>query len=352
MIVSRLAPSPTGSLHLGNVRTFLWAWLSARAQGGRVVLRVEDLETRAKPGVIEKMLDDLRWLGLEWDEGPTLSPDGRSIASESGPNGPYIQSQRRAFYAHVHGKLREAGLIYPCVCTRADIAASQSAPHERDRELRYPGTCRVNPSTAKLAQTTAWRLKTEPGSVMFRDLCAGEQSIDVHGTVGDFVVAKAPDNPAYQLAVVVDDIAAGVTEVVRGDDLIPSTARQMLLYRAVAKVLPRRPALAGSGAGPWELNMPRYGHVPLVVGPDGKRTAKRHGQARIADFRARGVTPARIIGVLARWSGLDVQGDAMPSELISKWSWERVSRERVVLSAERLAELAFCHPKRKRLFRA
>ena len=359
MIVSRLAPSPTGSLHLGNVRTFLWAWLSCRSANGMMVLRVEDLETRGKPGVVEKMLDDLQWLGLNWDEGPVVAPlplregvgEGvgareRVISGEAGPNGPYIQSQRRAFYTEVHSRLRAAGLIYPCICTRADIAASQSAPHEGDRELRYPGTCRERPiSEGEIAERTrdgrapAWRLKTQPGAVTFSDLCAGEQSIDVHGSVGDFVIAKASDNPAYQLAVVVDDIAAGVNEVVRGDDLIPSTARQILLYDAIAQVLPQRPANAGTRAGPWALSLPRYGHVPLVVGPDGKRTAKRHGDARIADLRARGVIPERIIGVLARWSGLDVKGDAKPAEIIQQWSWDRVTRERVVLTDERLSEL-------------
>jgi glutamyl-tRNA synthetase len=156
--------------------------------------------------------------------------------------------------------------------------------------------------------------------VDFDDLLAGPQSIDVAGTVGDFAVAKAPDQPAYQLAVVADDLAQGVTEVVRGDDLIPSTARQILISQAL-------------GARP-----PRYGHFPLVVGPDGRRLAKRHGDARIASFRDGGVPPERIIGVLAGWSGLG-EGDATPSCLIPRWSWAKVPRDRIVLTPARLADV-------------
>ena len=295
-VVGRLAPSPTGSLHVGNVRTFLWAWLSARAQGGRVLLRVEDLDApRLREGVVPKMIDDLRWLGFDWDG---------DVA---------VQSERRESYREVFAKL--AGKIYPCRCTRGDIAASQSAPHEGDQEPRYPGTCRDFQGPG-----IAWRLRVEPGAVDFIDRFYGGQSIDVASSVGDFVVAKTPEQPAYQLAVVADDLAQGVTEVVRGDDLIPSTARQMLLLHAL-------------GATP-----PVYGHVPLVVGTDGKRLAKRFGDAQIATLRAQGVSPERIIGNLAEWSGLGA-GDATPSCLIPKWSWDRVSRERITLSPERLSSL-------------
>lgn len=311
MIVSRLAPSPTGSLHLGNARTFLWAWLSAKAQGGRVLLRVEDLESpRVKPGVTEKMLNDLRWLGLTWDESDEET----------------TQSRRRDSYSKIHVRLLESAAIYPCVCTRGDIAAAQSAPHEGDSELRYPGICRGKFSDERAAfeatgRPPVWRLKVDPGIVSFDDILYGRQNIDVDATVGDFVVSKAADNPAYQLAVVADDIAMGVNEVVRGDDLIPSTARQILLYRLL------------------NAPLPRYGHVPLVVGPDGKRLAKRHGDARIASFRAAGMKPQRIIGTLARWSGLHCDGDAMPADLISQWSWNKVNRSRIVLTTELLSEI-------------
>ncbi|HXG61223.1 MAG TPA: tRNA glutamyl-Q(34) synthetase GluQRS [Planctomycetota bacterium] len=296
-VVGRLAPSPTGSLHLGNARTFLWAWLSARSRGGKVLLRIEDLDTpRVKPGVVEKMIDDLAWLGLDWD--------GEVV----------VQSARRAYYRDIHARL--GGRLYPCRCTRADVAAAQSAPHEGDAEPRYPGTCRTYAGPA-----VCWRFRVDPGPVTFEDRLFGSQSIDVAATVGDFVAAKEPDRPAYQLAVVADDVAQGVTEVVRGDDLLPSTARQILIYRAL-------------GATP-----PAWAHVPLIVGPDGKRLAKRHGDARIATLRQRGVSPERIVGALAEWSGLG-SGKARPGDLLERWSWERVSRKRVILTPDLLRGVA------------
>jgi len=310
-IIGRLAPSPTGSLHLGNIRTFMWAWLSIRAQGGKILMRIEDLETpRVKPGVAEKMLDDLHWLGFDWD-GETS-----------------VQTHRRAYYEHVFARLKSQDALYPCACTRGDmLAASQGAPNEGDYELRYPGTCRTRSESEIQTRATetgrepAWRLKTSPGDIEFTDLLSGVHRNDPHMEVGDFIVARSPGNPAYQLAVVADDIASNVTEVVRGDDLIPSTARQLLIYNLL-------------NAPP-----PLYGHVPLVVGPDGKRLAKRHGDARIASFREQGIRPERIVGTLAKWSGLIMENEATMSELISQWSWEKLNRERVVLTGEMLKAL-------------
>jgi glutamyl-tRNA synthetase len=321
-MIARLAPSPTGALHLGNVRTFLWAWLSARAQGGKIIMRVEDLDTprvKNNPQITERMLDDLLWLGLDWDEGP------RAVGTSSAAQ--YVQSNRRDYYREIHQKLLDADAIYPCVCTRGDITAAQSAPHEGEHELHYPNLCRDKFNDAAHAEkqsgrVPAWRLKVAQGIIEYEDLLYGPQRIDVQSTVGDFVIAKASDNPAYQLAVVADDIAMGVTEVVRGDDLIPSTARQLLLYRLL-KAAP-----------------PKFGHVPLVVGTDGMRLAKRHGDARIASFREQGVRPERIIGILARWSGLKSGLDAMPSDLIKCWSWDKVTKERIVLTPQKLAEIS------------
>ena len=296
VMIGRLAPSPTGSLHLGNARTFLWAWLSARAQGGRVLLRIEDLDTpRVKEGAVEAIEEDLRWIGLDWD-GPVE-----------------VQSRRRAHYAGVFERLK--GRLYPCGCTRADLAGAASAPHEGEAEPRYPGTCRERAPE----KVVAWRLRVPEGTVAFDDRLSGRHGIDVAATVGDFVAAKSPEHPAYQLAVVADDLAQGVTEVVRGDDLIPSTARQIHVYRAM-------------GAEP-----PVYGHVPLVVGPDGKRLAKRHGESRIAALRRSGVPAARVVAALARWSGLPPL--ERPTDLVSHWDWARVSRSRVTLTDDLLREL-------------
>ncbi|MBI3829605.1 MAG: tRNA glutamyl-Q(34) synthetase GluQRS, partial [Planctomycetes bacterium] len=291
-----------------------------------------DLETTGKPGVVERMLDDLLWLGLDWDEGPAYPEEarlGQAVHAQS-PQAPYVQSQRSVYYREIHARLLAQDAIYPCVCTRADLAAAQSAPHEGDAaelEPRYPGTCRERfksyaeaCAAAPAGRKPCWRLKTAPGAVEFHDLCFGPQRIDVHATVGDFVIAKDAEVPAYQLAVVADDIAMGVTEVVRGDDLIPSTARQILIYRQLGAPLPA------------------YGHAPLVVGPDGKRLAKRHGDARIHSLREAGVPAEHLLGVLARWSGLEVQGLVAARELLPLWSWKKVPRERVILTPERLRE--------------
>jgi glutamyl-tRNA synthetase len=283
-------------LHLGNARTFLWAWLSARAQGGRVLLRIEDLDTpRVKGGAIEAIEEDLRWIGLDWD-GPVE-----------------VQSRRRAYYANVFERLKDR--LYPCGCTRADLAKIASAPHEGDAEPRYPGTCRNRVPE----NVVAWRLKVPEGVVAFDDRLSGRHEIDVAATVGDFVAAKSPEQPAYQLAVVADDIDQGVTEVVRGDDLIPSTARQIHVYRALGAPLPA------------------YGHVPLVVGPDGKRLAKRHGESRIAALRRAGLSSERVVAALARWSGLPPKG--RPADLIPHWDWARLSKSRVSLTGDLLSEL-------------
>jgi glutamyl-tRNA synthetase len=271
----RLAPSPTGVLHLGNARTFLLAWLSVRSAGGTLVLRIEDIDgPRLKPGAAELAMEDLRWLGLDWDEGPVF------------------QSARLPRYTAAMQRLLSAGLAYPCVCSRKEVETAASAPHGLDGP-RYPGTCRGRWRTAEEARhatgkEAALRFRVEPGVVAFDDGFHGSVSCDVAAESGDFVIAKRDGTPAYQLAVVVDDAEMQIDEVLRGDDLLPSTPRQILLYRALG------------------LTPPKFVHVPLVVGEDGRRLAKRHGDTTLRCFRDAGVTPGRVIAWIARTCGLDL----------------------------------------------
>ena len=308
-----MAPSPTGALHLGNARSFLIAWLSVRARGGTVVLRMEDLDhPKVKPQAAEQALDDLRWLGLDWDEGPDVG----------GAYGPYVQSERIDVYRAALRKLRENDLVYPCVCSRRDVEAAQSAPHGGDDGLRYPGSCRnrFNSWTEACAalppeRLPAWRFRTDAvdAAVEFNDLFCGPQQQNVADEVGDFVLARHPDGAGYMLAVVADDAAMGITEVLRGDDLLPASARQILLYRALG------------------VPVPSFVHVPLVVGPDGRRLAKRHGDTRIATLRQQGWAAERIVGMLANWCGWAEEGEElMPRDLITRFDLHAIPAEPVV----------------------
>lgn len=309
MIRGRLAPSPTGALHLGNARTFLLAWLSLRRQRGRVVLRIEDLDgPRVKPESVRGVIEDLQWLGLDWDEGPDVG----------GAFGPYVQTQRLASYEQILARLRADQLVYPCVCTRSDIQRAASAPHPGEEGPRYPGTCRGRFASAEEAaavsgRAPAWRFRVPLGTTEFVDGFHGPVTMNVDQQVGDFVVWKGSGTPAYQLAVVADDLAMEITEVVRGDDLLASTPRQQMLYTALGRSPPAT----------W--------HVPLVVGQDGLRLAKRHGDTRIATFREQGISAERLVGLLAAWSGLRSVGSACrPRELVDDFDWSRVPHSRVV----------------------
>jgi glutamyl-tRNA synthetase len=267
----RIAPSPTGFLHLGHARTFWTAFERARANRGTLVLRIEDLDAdRRRPEFAEAITEDLRWFGLEWDEGPDVG----------GPFGPYAQSLRRPFYLEAWERLRAAGVIYPCACSRRDIERSLSAPHAAEDEPLYPGTCRpavpVIPRAASPAGAS-WRFRVPPDDVVrFVDGLEGKQAAVAGVDFGDFVVWRRDDVPAYQLAVVVDDIAMRITEVVRGVDLLTSTFRQLLLYEAL-------------GARP-----PQFHHCPLVTDGSGKRLAKREAALSLRTLRQDGVQPSAL----------------------------------------------------------
>jgi glutamyl-tRNA synthetase len=271
-----------------------------RAQGGRLILRIEDIDSpRVKPGAAEQAVEDLCWLGLDWDEGPDIG----------GPHQPYTQTERLIDYQAALLALQEAERVYPCVCSRSDVVAAASAPHAGQEGPVYPGTCAGRGSREpQQSLAAAWRFRTRARQRRYHDLMAGTQSCRVDTELGDFVVYKSNQTPAYQLAVVVDDHRMGVTEVVRGDDLIPSTFRQLEIYEFFA----------------WPA--PRFAHVPLVVGTDGRRLAKRHGDTRLATLRAAGVPPQRLIGLLAWSCGLCPTPEPVAAEeLVNRFSWERLA---------------------------
>ena len=293
------------------------AWLRARSQGGEVVLRMEDLDhPKNKPGAAAAAIEDLRWLGFDWDEGPDVG----------GPCGPYVQTARRALYADALGKLVRDGRAYPCVCARKDLEAAQSAPHVGET-LYYPGTCRgLYPSyqaarEAAGGRLPAWRFRVADGETAdFNDVFCGSVAQDVSSFCGDFLLARDEEGAGYMLAVVVDDAAMGITEVVRGDDLLETTPRQLLVYKALG------------------LEPPHFLHVPLVLGSDGFRLAKRHGDTRVAAFREAGVPPERLIGMLAHWCGWAEEGESIAlHDLIGRFDLSRLPRQPVVWQGETAA---------------
>ena len=295
----RIAPSPTGLLHIGHAVTFWRAYERACAAGGKLVLRIEDLDPdRCRREFADAIIEDLHWFGLDWDEGPDIG----------GQFAPYIQSQRRSRYSEAWEKLRLGGLIYPCKCSRKDVADASLAPHDENEEPIYPGTCRPGRSTVEAAVSAApvmnlqatrlplqqrgkslppataaatataqrplaahWRFRVPDGErIEFVDERIGRQSAVAGRDFGDFIVWRRDDVPAYQLAVVVDDAAMRISEVVRGEDLLVSTFRQLLLYRA------------------FDLVPPRFFHTPLIVDESGERLAKRHGSLSLSALRERG----------------------------------------------------------------
>jgi glutamyl-tRNA synthetase len=299
----RYAPSPSGDLHMGNLRTALLAWLFARTGGGQFVLRVEDLDQpRVRPGAARRMLDDLQWLGLDWDEGPDCG----------GPYAPYVQSERVAIYQDYLQRLRAADLVYPCYCSRAEVAQATriaSAPQQGAEEgPRYPGTCRTLTRQQRAAYEAAGRRPAlrfrvaDERIVTFNDLVEGPITQHVQHAVGDFIVCRADGIFAYQFAVVVDDGLMHINQVVRGSDLLSSTARQILLFEALG------------------FPVPTFAHVPLLLDEQGKRLAKRAQSTGIAPLRAAGATPEQIVGRLAASCGLLEVGSATSPSVLARQS--------------------------------
>lgn len=300
--VGRLAPSPTGLIHQGTARTALAAWLDCRAHGGQLLLRIEDVDrTRCVPGAESDLIRDLRWLGLEWDGGP-----GPFL----GPL-PLRQSERSPLYEDALATLVRHGRVFPCTCTRKEIGSA-----------RYPGTCRARPrkdaASGSSGRVPAIRFRTEARDhVAFRDRLYGDFEERPHEAVGDFVVRRADGMWAYQLAVTVDDLHSGVTHVVRGSDLLPSTGRQVLLRRCL------EPQAA-------PLN---FLHVPVLLASNGKKLSKRDGARPVAELRDRGISPQVLVGALAASLGLVPPGtEATPEELIPVWDVRKLPNQDQILA--------------------
>jgi len=291
----RYAPSPTGRLHLGNARTALLAWLDNRSRGGVMVLRIEDNDfTRARPELERRLIDDLEWMGLDWDEGPGIG----------GGFGPYRQSERDEVYAAALASLD----TYVCTCTRAELRALPTMG--ATGEVVYPGTCRAGPTQAGRPGAIRWRVPA--GEVGFVDRVLGPYHQQVAAEVGDFVLRRADGAWAYQLAVVVDDAAMRIDQVLRGADLLDSTPRQILLQRALG-----RPT-------------PEYAHVPLILGPGGAKLSKRDGAPDLSALREAGVDPKVVIAALARSLGLvgPQVRRVLASELLADFEIDRVGEAR------------------------
>lgn len=268
----RIAPSPTGLLHVGHACTFWTAYQRAIANEGTLVFRDEDLDPqRSKPEYATSMIEDLRWLGIDWQEGPDVG----------GAVGSYEQSRRRSFYSEAWRKLRDGEFIFPCTCSRKDLALAAAAPNEGDDEPRYPGRCRERVGDARTYDSPEgvnWRFRVpDKEAITFNDLKQGTQSYLAGKDFGDFVVWRRDDVPAYQLAVVVDDEAMQITEIVRGADLLKSTARQLLLIRALGYATPA------------------YYHCDLVRDEAGVRLAKRHDALSLRTLRERGLSPLEVL---------------------------------------------------------
>ncbi len=296
----RFAPSPTGRMHLGNLFTALISWLSVKSAGGSWVLRIEDLDPQRSRLEYSRLIeDDLAWLGLEWDEGGL---------DDIGSAGPYSQSRRHDIYEQYLQKLVATGYTYPCTCTRADIMATQ-APHQSDGRVIYGGRCR--PATLPVVMEEppypyAIRLYVPDREIRFTDRVYGEQAVNLSTHCGDFILRRADGAWAYQLAVVVDDALMGITEVVRGDDLLLSTGQQLYLY------------------GLLGLRAPEFAHLPLVCNDEGRRLSKRDRSMNMEELR-RHHSPESLLGILAHKAGLLPRPEPIPlTDLLGIFDWKKI----------------------------
>lgn len=306
--VGRFAPTPSGRMHLGNLFSALIAWLSARACGGQLVLRMEDLDQdRCRAEYARQLEEDLLFLGLDWDEG----------GSPGGKYGPYVQQKRTQLYQEQLEKLIEQGLVYPCFCTRAELHAAE-APHASDGESVYSGRCRALSSdeikTRSVYRSPALRLRVPQETICFDDGHYGRFCQNLADECGDFILRRSDGLFAYQLAVVADDAAMGVTQVVRGRDLLSSTPRQLYLYRLLG------------------LEPPKFYHVPLLLSADGRRLSKREQDMGLDKLLSRGFKAPELIGRLAYLAGLlDRPVPAAARELVPLFSWDKIVTEDIYL---------------------
>ena len=301
-VIGRFAPSPSGRMHLGNVFSALIAWSAAKSEGGKIVLRIEDLDPRAQnPHTASLLMEDLQWLGLTWDAGP------------------FFQSDRKELYLDALTKLKSKDLLYPCFCSRADLHAA-TAPHASDQIHPYPGTCRSLSKAERknrlLHKAAATRLKVPPSDnptsfIAFTDLVYGAYRENLACTCGDFLVQRSDNVIAYQLAVTVDDADMGITQVVRGCDLLSSTARQIYLQHLLG------------------YKTPTYAHVPLLVDGSGRRLSKRDKDLDLGSFKAHGISAEQLIGFLASLIGLaEPQEELSAPEVARRFSWNTLRNHR------------------------
>lgn len=308
-VCGRFAPTPSGRIHLGNILCAMLSWLSVRSKHGRYLLRIEDLDAMRCPrSLADQIEDDLRWFGIDWD-------DGGSAGGEQ-----WYQSSRTEIYDRYFEVLREKGLLYPCFCSRAELHTAQ-APHRSDGTYIYAGTCR-NLTPEQIAEKSkrrppAWRVRVPDRVVSFTDGCQGVYTENLAQDCGDFIIRRSDGVYGYQLAVVVDDGEMGVTEVVRGSDLLNSTPRQMYLYEQLG------------------FPIPQFYHMPLLTAPDGRRLSKRDGDLDLGVLREKFGRPEPIVGMLAKAAGLRPTAQPVAlHELIADFSWDKIPKQDIALPEE------------------